>query len=491
MRKLLPVALFLMVAAFGVYAGGGQAASGKPVELRMYLIGTEPVYHHEFNEALNKLLRRDFNATIKITYIDFINWQSEYELVLSSGEQVDLIFTAYWANYERYARLGYYYPLDELLGTSGQAVQRLHKPEVWNMTRVDGDIFAVPAAQERFLAHGFMYRRDLDSRPGRRDITDIESMEAFLDSVRGTSNIRPFNVNRIDAPTVLTMALRSYGYSYNPAYGDYLLAAPPGDSAPVASVAFAKGIEEALQRFRRWQLAGYLPPDFLERSESANWAFVKGESAVSGSISIADAYDDMRGIRAQHPDWDVGFWLQPPSDDVYHRLHPLQDAMAIGRRSANPALALQVLEKIMTSREYYDLFFYGVEGIHYRFSEEVTGGGARMIFSPDVERWNMSNWGFRNTAMDREQKLDWPEWDRIIATVSSDARYPDLVAPGVNLQPLAAQHQRIAAIAAASIPALAFGLLPDPIANLNKLRRELLDAGYEEFIQALIAQTGR
>src|SRR5690606_14489708 len=99
--------------------------------------------------------------------------------------------------------------------------------------------------------------------------------------------------------------------------------------------------------------------------------------------------------------------------------------------------------------------------------------------------------GLRNTAMDRVHKLDWPEWDRIISTVSSDARYPDLVASGVNHQPLAAQHQRIAAILAAYIPALAFVPLPDPIANLNKLRRELLDAGYEEFIQALIAQTGR
>ena len=85
------------------------------VELVMYLIGSEQPDHAKVMEKLNEKLKEDLNCTLNLKYIGFGEFDTKYPLVLSSGEQIDIIYTSAWLNYPQLVKKGAYMPVDDML----------------------------------------------------------------------------------------------------------------------------------------------------------------------------------------------------------------------------------------------------------------------------------------------------------------------------------------------------------------------------------------
>lgn len=80
--------------------------TSKKVELQFYMLGDAPKDLSSIEAEINKMAEEDLNATVKFNYTTWTDWDQKYKLLLSSGQSIDLIFTADWTQYQAYAKKG-------------------------------------------------------------------------------------------------------------------------------------------------------------------------------------------------------------------------------------------------------------------------------------------------------------------------------------------------------------------------------------------------
>ncbi|UUZ85064.1 extracellular solute-binding protein [Paenibacillus sp. P26] len=165
-------------------ASAGKIDTSKKVELQFYMLGDAPKDLPVIQDEINKLAEKDLNATIKFNYTSWTDWEQKYKPLLSSGQQVDLIFTAEWTQYQSYAKRGAFQPLDESLPKAAPELAKFVPKEMWDAVKIDGKIYTVPATYKEYVTNGFVYREDLREKYNLPKPTSIETYEAYLDGIK-------------------------------------------------------------------------------------------------------------------------------------------------------------------------------------------------------------------------------------------------------------------------------------------------------------------
>ena len=84
------------------------------VKLKFISVGDPNAETSEaFLAKVNEMLMEDLNCEIEVQYLTFAEQSTKYPLVVSSGEEYDVIFTASWTSYSTHARNGAYLELTE------------------------------------------------------------------------------------------------------------------------------------------------------------------------------------------------------------------------------------------------------------------------------------------------------------------------------------------------------------------------------------------
>lgn len=125
------------------------------------MLGDAPKDLNLIQDEVNKMALEDLNATVKFNFTTWTDWESKYKLLLSSGQPIDLIFTAEWTNYQSYAVKGAFLPLDDLLPKAAPKLQAYVPQDFWEAVKVDKKIYTVPAIWKEYVNDGIAYREDL------------------------------------------------------------------------------------------------------------------------------------------------------------------------------------------------------------------------------------------------------------------------------------------------------------------------------------------
>src|SRR5690625_2685788 len=125
-------ALISLLAACGTKddnsKGGKDSGKGeKPYEILWYTIGTPQPDTDKVFEEVNKYTLEKINATVKMTQIDWGDYDEKMSVIISSGEDFDLSFT-HGGEYVQNALKGGFYPLDELLDSHGKDLKEVLDP---------------------------------------------------------------------------------------------------------------------------------------------------------------------------------------------------------------------------------------------------------------------------------------------------------------------------------------------------------------------------
>lgn len=135
--------------------------TSQKVELQFYMLGNAPKDLPQIQDEINKLAEKDLNATVKFNYTTWTEWDQKYKLLLSSGQPIDLIFTAEWTQYQSYAKKGAFLPLDDLLPKAAPELYKFVPKEMWEAVKIDGKIYTAPATYKEYVTNGFVWREDL------------------------------------------------------------------------------------------------------------------------------------------------------------------------------------------------------------------------------------------------------------------------------------------------------------------------------------------
>lgn len=385
----------------------------EPMNLVFYLVGDPGKDYQAVVDELNKYLSEKINTTIEFRFTTWTDWSQKYNLVLSSGEQCDLMYAANWTNYGTLAQTGAFYALDDLLAEYAPNLNSLMDQKIYDMCKVDGALYCIPADQRTYAASGIRYREDLRKKYDLPVPNTLENFEAYISGIQKNDP----NQGLISPITISNNYMNAFymnsifGLKYGNAMANYGLTASYETPTDVQDYWRSPDFVEDMKLLKKWADMGFWSRSSLSNTEEDS--FDEGLIVASVANMNQDKWiGSYNAAKEKHPDWEIGYVTYGVVQNNLAPASPLQNATVIPHNSKNPERALIALDFLMTDETANDLVQYGIQGKHWnlaegKYYEEIKDSG----FSYE----NMNTWNLRNHLFKKEMKP------------SDDTAYKDLI----------------------------------------------------------------
>ena len=357
LSKIVSLVLCIALAAsLCACTGAEKTAEGGTNELVWFLRSAEPKGFAEVEELVNEYLAKEMGISVDIQCIEPGDYDSKVQLALSSGENVDLIWTSNWANrYEPNVAKNAYLELDELLKNDVPELYDYYSEGIWEAATVAGKIYGVPMEQIFHNQGGYTFIKEMAEKHGVdqriRDMAwvdednhgSMEEMEEIFDIVRAGESE--------DISISVTGTFNTFKPYYSSVASNFNIV--DGEVAFMYDNRYENAI-----RAKRWNDKGYFPADIatLDNTE----VFIKegkvfcGYSrylpGVAGKFQINNGYEVI---------------AIPTSEAVIDRNAIQSTLTAVAAGSKNPVTSLQFLYRMLTDEYLLNLICYGIEGRDY------------------------------------------------------------------------------------------------------------------------------
>jgi putative aldouronate transport system substrate-binding protein len=386
------MAALMLLPSLGIFAGGKRAQTStgaldtsKRVDLSLYIIGVEPPRQAELYENFNKIALEKVNATLRVNWINYSEFQTKYPILFSSGEEFDMAYTATWLNFASLAQRGAFMELDELWPKYAPKNYAHQSKTAFNQATVNGHLYCIPTLLPTYSAFGPIHRADLATPYGWDGKMDnFEDLEKFLEIIRANNpGIEPYQVSQFGSEADDHYISYDGMYAIKGSTNDFFFI-DPREANPKLFTWWEYGkVREFLTMMKRWNDKGYFSKSGLSDPDSEK--IQKGKSAV-----FFNNIDTWEGIYRDHPEWDVR-WNNFVTD--VSNMSFTQDALALPTTAKNPERALALYDLITNDEQVFRALYYGVEGKSY---ELVTKGGETQIRALNIDNYGFSNlWAAR------------------------------------------------------------------------------------------------
>ncbi|WP_139903218.1 ABC transporter substrate-binding protein [Clostridium thermarum] len=379
------------------------------IELNLYLMGDPAKDHDAILEELNKLTLRDFNATVKITYSTWIDFDTKYNLMLSAGDKMDLVYAANWLNYFTYAKKGAFRDLTDLIHQYAPKLYEQITADRWEGVKVDNKIYAVPNQNPEFVQGAFLYREDLRKKHNLPEIDSVDTIEAYLDGIKKYEpTIMPTNDPGSKAYDNLFIFTTPYEIVDAGDTGTSNLLIDPKDPIRVLETIETPEYRAFMEKMKAWADKGFWSRSSLSSNEDGTQSVESGKAAATFDSTLPKAKGVVERLQKEKPEWEIGVFEYNRISNKVHSASPTQNLTAIPNVSKYPELALALLEKLMTDKEYYYLIQYGIKDLSYNLTED---GQLDYTNIDRNEHGAPAAWAWINTNLELPQVGRWAEWE--------------------------------------------------------------------------------
>lgn len=386
------VVLSLLISGCGMNVHKSNAEENS-TNLVMYLIGKQGEDHQKVMEKLNVRLQEDLNCTLTIKYISLGDYAAQYPLILSSGEQIDLIMSANWLNYSALSQQGIFLPLDEMLEKYCPESCEELEIETLKNGHPDGHIYMLPCNYIEPAAWGAIIRGDVMEELGYDRIDTMEDYFRFCVDTAARTDYRDSSNRSFHLQEEVCL----YSYGYCPVDGSsgaaYWFNVKRGDETGEYTVYNKAEIPELQEYFRNAQQL------FKAGAWSASALSNTNANLMHEGVSASFLHLPNRwiSIADRNPDADVRFYNM--ADPVYIPSEHMYIGMSVPTTSRYPEKALCFLELLHQDETYYNLLTCGIEDIHYEIHEQT---GHLKLMNQDGYSYENGTWGFRDEKFFRE-----------------------------------------------------------------------------------------
>ncbi|MEO3946569.1 DUF3502 domain-containing protein [Gorillibacterium sp. CAU 1737] len=467
-------------------ATDGGIDTSKFVKISYVVLGNKPT-NGQFEKVLaevNKIMKEKINAELEWKWVEWADWQTKYNLLLASGESIDLItigtdWLDTWANAQR----GAFKNLDDLLPKYAPETWKSVKAEDWEQSKYNGKIVLIPEDQyTQWVNHGFFYRGDWAKEAGITEpIKDWETLGKYLQYIKD---------NKPDViPWDLASGAQTFG-GFNASYSDNLeLPISTGniplfaansfeDPYTVAEPIYSDVMVKYATMMKEWADKGFWREDALNNKNDNRVALKAGLSGLDQHHT--QTYSTLRvEMDKQQPGSDLQmFAFNSTRGTNLMSLSITHGGTSLGAHSKNPERALMAYDLIRNNEQIYHLINYGMEGVQYEIKD-----GKRVL----PEGYNETNdafysdfWGGR---MDKFEIPSVTVWDKIgdvyaqYDKIKKPYLYGQFVFDKTNVE---AELTAISQVSSELGPAIAYGKAGDPVKAVDEFRAKLKTAGYDK-----------
>lgn len=402
LRRTISV-LLLCTAVLFMTACASTASNEKDATIVMYVLGDEPADMQKIVDQANAdYFVPDLNTTVEIKFLNWSDYATKYSLLLSGGEQVDLIYTAAWCYFNEEAAKGAFLELTkEFLEENMPATYKEQPKESWEQISIDGKIYAVPKGKATFTGYNIaVVRKDLIDK---YNLTVPDSWEHYLKyleelaALKPETGVTPLNTNA-NREQLLTVFLQTKGIQ-NVAEGyDWMYYHNGKEQAPSADdIFYFYGSElnlEYVKKMAELAAKGIWPADAINDTTDAQAYF---ENGTSGSfLWNTSVFQAGKNLEAAGNGTYAVYDLTPKAKRC--RASYATDAIAITTKSKDQKRAARVLDYMKSNVSLNRLLLGGIEGTHY----QLTDKGTRLALE-ESKNYTWNNWAW---AINRQDEPD-------------------------------------------------------------------------------------
>jgi putative aldouronate transport system substrate-binding protein len=463
------------------------------VKINYVILGDKPK-NGQFEKVLakvNELLKQKVNAEIEWKWVEWADWQTKYNLLLASGEPLDLITVGTdWLDTWNNAQRGAFLPLDDLLPKYAPQTYASVTQDEWAQTKYKGKI--VPENQyTQWVNHGFIYRGDWAKEAGLNEkISSWDEIQSYLQYVKDKKGVIPFDIGGggslnmiwdgwVESNTKNLPLPVSSGFLpmfYTASYEEQFKAASP---------IFDDLFVNYVKKMKEWADKGFWREDVLNNKNDIWTAMKAGQTAMleHHTQNFATYRVDM-DKKQPGSDLQMFPFARPSSNLLATSI--THGASSIGAHSKNPERALMVYDLLRNDEQIYRLINYGMEGVQYEMKD-----GKRVLpanYDEAKDMFYSDFWGGRNDKLEIPSDTTWDKIDTLYKEYDAIKKpYPY----GQFIFDKSAVEPELAAISQVSSsmgPALSFGKVDDPAKAVQQFRDKLKQAGYDKVMAELQKQ---
>ncbi|MEN8904328.1 MAG: ABC transporter substrate-binding protein [Clostridiales bacterium] len=393
----------------------GTVDTSKEVKLKMYLLGDKPKDTDLVYDEINKLLKESINASIEVNFLSWGDWQQKYPLLFASGENFDLVYTANWAQYNQQVSKGAFLEITkDMVDKYAPQTSKSMYEDSWKQAQVKGKAYMLPMNYKEVQGMVNMYRGDI-LKKGNIDIPKtLEEESNYYDACLEVDGLIPNNVGSdmywFGVPISLKVDSSWLYFDIGVDNAQYWYDST--DTKTTKIVDFYKTDEyvESAIIAKEWADKGYWSKSALVNKDPTKDLFLNGRSGVTGG-NLATLNGLYPSVVEAHPEWNVVV-----ADTYYGRaidMKPyIQNGIAINKTSKNPERALMALDLFRNDQKYFDLSFYGIEGKHYK----ISNNGKNIIPTDESVNYPPEGacpWGWREDKLVRVIDGGIPNYDEL------------------------------------------------------------------------------
>jgi len=469
--------------------------TSKLVKISYVVLGDKPK-NGQFEKVLDKInekMKAKINVQLEWKWVEWADWQTKYNLLLASGEPVDLItigtdWLDTWGNAQR----GAFLPLDGLLEKYAPETFNSIPKEDWAESKNDGKIVLIPENDyTQWVNHGFFYRGDWAKEAGITEpVKDWETIGKYLQYVKDNKKgVVPWD----------TSAGTSIFGGFAASYTDELELPISTGYLPVfttksyderytaASPVFEDTFLNFATMMKQWADKGFWREDVLNNKTD-------NREALKAGLSGLDQHHTQTfgGLRVEMDKKQPGSELQmfPFNRTRGNNLLELSithGGTSVGAHSKNPERALMAYDLLRNDEEIYHLLNYGIEGVQY----EVVDGKRQQPagYNEAKDAFYSDFWGGR---VDKFEIPSVTTWDGLESTLY--AEYNQIKKPYpygqfvFDKSPVESELTAISQVTGELGPAITYGKAGDPAKAVEEFRNKLKTAGYDKVLAELQKQ---
>lgn len=367
-------------------------------------------------EALSALSVEKFNTTIKLIRVGFGSYLQQVNLMLSSGEDLDVFGNM--GALSTLAANGMVVPMDDLLDQYGQATKAAISDNDWACVTIDGQIYGIPSNKDKAADLNFIMTKDMADELGI-DPATIKTMDDVHDALVLAKEKFPTVYGL--APNVGSMVpgmpvdpLGSTSY-----YLGVLMDPYDSKDLTVENFFASDYYYNLAETMYQWNQEGLLMPDGATSTETH--LSLRASGMMFGNF--ATGKPGFAEQEARNTGVEVYVSQLSPALSV---TSGVAVGWSIAATSKDPGRAMQILDWLYNDFDASNISIYGVEGTNWEIKDEAQG----LVGYPEGVDGNSSGypilaWGWLNQLNSYVWENDMPDiWQQMEEFNNTAAQSP-------------------------------------------------------------------
>ncbi|MEN8907493.1 MAG: ABC transporter substrate-binding protein [Clostridiales bacterium] len=348
-------------------------------------------------EELNKGLKSKINATVKLNYFFWDSYKDKQQLLIASGEKIDIMFSATWWGFPNFVSKKAFLPLDELLEEHGKDIIKNIPSAYLKAPRANGKLYAIPTSKDMTGVGGILINKDLADKYDF-DLSTLkkpEDLEPMLKVIKENEpGITPFLSTRGDHAAYLLM-----NFYENIIQADVPIGINKTEGDPkVCNLQETPENIKIVQMSRDWYNKGYINKDVATLKDGM--PIKKAQKAFAWGEQLKPGKDDEMKAQLGYEVVQINSYADVKP---YATTSDLTNSMlVIPRTSENPEKAMAFINILFKDKEIKNLLSWGVEDKHYK-----KVGDNKIDFADGVDANNSKYTGMAQWSMGGDQFLDY------------------------------------------------------------------------------------